>query len=390
MLKCTLLILGSTTLVSDGHLPPKEGLASEFNFSKQIVHPNFISEGVAVGDVDKDGLTDILSGHLWFKAPNWTPIEIRKSLTLDPTKEYSDTFLNYAMDVNLDGWIDLIRFGLPGEGVFWYKNPKGKREHWKEYLIDDNACNEVPMLIDLDDDGRMDLVFANEEERRMMWFRSPENGMDLSWERISISDKDAVGTGRYEHGLGYGDMNEDGRHDILTRHGWWEAPENRKHTPWKFHSASIGEDCSQMYCFDVDADGDNDVITSSAHRYGVWWHEKKEGDPEGQYVQHTIDSTFSQSHAAAFADLNNDGLPELITGKRYLAHLGNDPGSDGPQVIYLYSLKRTDSHVPRWKPQQIDNTSGVGLQVVVEDMDNNGLPDIVTSNKKGVFCFLQE
>ena len=358
-------------------------------FEKQVVLGTFVSEGVAVADVNKDGRKDILAGTYWFEAPHWKPHEISPPENPDYATGYSNSFLNFSMDVDLDGWMDFIRFGLPGEAVYWYKNPQGKEGHWKAYLIDKNACNESPMLVDVDNNGRLDLVFANEDTQTMVWFRPPRNAENPIWEALPISQGNAPGTQRYSHGLGFGDVNGDGRNDIMTKHGWWQAPSDRKNIPWAFHSTSLGDDCSQMYTFDLDADGDYDVLSASAHNYGIWWHEQEEGETGPIFHKHEIDNTFSQSHGAAFSDINADGLPDFITGKRFYAHLGKDPGGLDPAVLYWYELQRDAQQKPYWTPHLIDDDSGVGLQVVIEDMDSDGKPDIVTANKKGVFCFFQ-
>ena len=103
-LKGILLIIGIFGLVSTDVNESIYGLDAQISFSKRTIHQAFISEGVAVADVNNDGLKDILSGHLWFEAPQWTAHELRPSVSLDYALEYSDTFLNYAMDVDFDGW----------------------------------------------------------------------------------------------------------------------------------------------------------------------------------------------------------------------------------------------------------------------------------------------
>lgn len=369
----------------------KEAEISEtatISFSKHIVHDQFISEGVAVGDINQDGKKDIVAGFYWFEAPDWTPHEIKPPETFDYTKGYSHSFLNFLTDFNGDGWMDFISVDFPGKGVYAYTNPAGEEIHWQETLIDTNACNESPMMVDIDHDGGMDLVFGNEGPETMMWFKPDSKGE--SWESLAISEENSPGTYRFSHGLGFGDVNGDGRKDIIIREGWWEAPEDRTQVPWQFHEQNLGEPCSQMHTFDFDDDGDADIISASAHAYGIWWHEQKVKDGQSSFTRHLIDSSFSQTHGSALYDMNDDGLPDLVTGKRFFAHQGKDPGGLEPAVIYWFELQRDDQKKPRWIPHLIDDNSGVGLQVVIEDLNDDGKPDIINSNKKGVIYFLQE
>ena len=362
------------------------GQASPVQFEKHQITSEFLSEGVALGDVDQDGDQDILTGFHWFEAPNWERHDLRPSVAFDYATAYSSTFLNYAMDVNEDGRIDLIRIDTPGEGVYWYENPGTTNTYWEEHFIDSSACNESPMHVDIDQDGRKDLVFAHEEEGVMYCFRSPKKGIRETWEPLALSALNALGTNRYAHGLGYGDVNGDGQHDIIIRQGWWEAPPDPLQVPWTFHEAKLGEACSQMFALDLDRDGDQDILSASAHNFGIWWHEQT---AEKAFQTHLISTEFSQTHGTALADLDGNGLPDLITGKRFYAHNSKDPGGNDPAVLYWFELKQDEQGQPSWLPHQIDDNSGVGLQVVVEDLNGDGKLDIISSNKKGVHYFLQ-
>lgn len=356
-------------------------------FKKHIISSRFISEGVAIADVNNDGNTDILAGNYWFEAPLWKQ-HLLHADTLDPVQGYSTTFLNFCTDVNNDGWIDLIRFDQPGGVCAWYENPKYKNVLWQRHIILKTAGIETPAFVDVDRDGRMDLICNDIVAKQVMWLKPPSSKGDTLWQRYVISHDSLIATDRYTHGLGWGDINKDGRNDVIIKTGWWESPVNVKDSDWKFHPADLGADCANMFVYDADEDGDQDVISSSTHNYGIWWHEQqKDNNGNISWVTHEISKLFSQSHCLAFEDINGDGYPDLITGKRYFAHNGKDPGAYEPAVLYWFEFMPGKG--PRWIPHQIDDNSGIGNSFVVKDINKDGLTDIITSNKKGVFFFEQ-
>jgi FG-GAP repeat len=268
--------------------------------------------------------------------------------------------------------------------VVWYENPKNKSGYWRMHPLLKNAGNESPGLVDIDGDGRPDLLCNDPVTKEMIWLKSPTVKGDTIWTRHVIA-RGNTGTGRYTHGLGWIDMNGDGRPDVVISKGWWECPPDPKTENWLFHPADLGEDCSQIYAQDVKNNGEKVLISASAHRYGIWWHEKTS---DSGWVHHLIFDGFSESHALAMADVNGDGIPDLVTGKRYFAHNGEDPGAYEPSVLYWLESKPGPN--PIWIPHLIDNHSGVGLQVLVQDLNQDGLPDIVLSNKNGLFFFEQK
>jgi hypothetical protein len=333
---------------------------------------------------------DIIAGARWFEAPEWKAHDIWKHKRFDYTKGYSDSFLNFMMDVNEDGWTDLINFDFPGKEVYWLENPAGADVLWKKYLIDSVASNESPMMVDIDGNGKSDLVFGNEKTGQMNWWSASVKAKKVTWKATAISEPKAKGVGMFSHGLGWGDINGDGIRDVMIIGGWWEAPKDMKASPWKFHEANLGYPCSQMLPFDLDSDGDVDVISGSAHDFGLWWHEQvKDKNQNINFVRHLIDSTFSELHSMELEDVNNDGLPDLITGKRYFAHQGHGPGGMDPAVVYWFELLKDGKQKPVWVRHQIDNNSGVGIQFEAQDMNKDGRLDFVIGNKNGVFYFEQ-
>lgn len=351
-------------------------------FKKHVVSSVFVSEGVATGDVNKDGHTDILAGHYWYEAPAWKR-HLLHADTLYAVPGYSTSFLNFCTDVNNDGWPDLIRFDQPGGICVWYENPQNANTLWKKHVILETAGNETPLMVDVDLEGRKDIICNDITAKQVIWLQSPTGKGDTLWTRHVISRDSLLGTHRYTHGLGWGDVNADGRNDIIIKSGWWESPADVTTADWKFHPADLGADCANMFVLDADQDGDADIISSSAHNYGLWWHEQHDSG----WTTHEISKQFSQSHALAMEDMNGDGHPDLITGKRYFAHNGKDPGALEPAVLYWFEYK--PGKTPRWIAHEIDNNSGIGNRFVISDINKDGLPDIITSNKKGVYFFEQ-
>ncbi len=363
---------------------------AEVKFKKLVLWDDFYTEAVAVADVNKDGIKDIMAGARWFEGPDWKPHNIWQHAKFDYTKGYSDSYLNYARDINDDGWVDLIVFDYPGKEVHWYENPAGEEVHWKKHLIDSTAANESPMLVDVNGDGQTALVFSDKKRGLMAAYTPVVEHGELNWVETPISEPGSNYPGMFGHGLGWGDVNGDGRNDVLFKGGWWEAPAKVTGAAWTFHEAKLGEDCAQMITWDFDGDGDSDVLSSSAHRYGVWWHEQvKTADGSSDFVTHTIDSTFSESHSIVLTDVNNDGSPDFITGKRFYSHQGRGPGGQETPVLYWFELSKGKTGGPEWIRHTIDTDSGVGIQFVAEDMNGDGKVDIIIGNKKGVFYFEQ-
>lgn len=359
-------------------------------FSKTTISNRFISEGVTVTDVNNDGIIDIISGAHWFEGPHWEEHDVYEELQVfDGTKGYSNSMLNFAIDVDQDGWTDYIRIGFPGKEIVWYRNPGKEGGYWEEHTICLYNGNESPLFKDVDQDGREDIICADARTNEMVWYRCPPKKGDVQWRRYVIGGEGSPGAKKFSHGLGYGDINGDGRPDVVVTEGWWEAPDNPYSGPWKFHAADLGEPCAQMHVMDVNGDGLADVLSSSAHRFGMWWHEQLDEAAQGRSWQtHEIFMDASQLHTLNLADINGDGHVDLVTGMRYLAHMGRDPGEQSdPTLFWMEFLPGKN---PQWRPHVIDSASGAGLNFEVADMNADGLLDIVIANKKGVFYFEQK
>ncbi|WP_435355287.1 FG-GAP repeat domain-containing protein [Emticicia sp. SJ17W-69] len=358
------------------------------NFKKTTLTRDFISEGAAVADLNKDGRLDIIAGYYWFEAPNWIKHEMAPSRTFEPRKEYSNSFLDLGMDVNLDGWDDVVIIDFPGKPAFWFENPKKQQvNEWKKHIIADSVgiSNESPGFIDIDGDGRLDILCGDKTKKQIIWLQAPLKKGETEWKRFNLSAENVKGTEIFSHGIGFGDVNKDGIKDVVIREGWFEGTKNLNAGNWEFHAANLGEPCSHMQILDVNGDGKNDVVSASAHALGIWFHEQVDEQGKINFVTHQISNSTAQTHASIMADLNGDGRAEYITGKRFLAHHGRDPGDADPALLLYFEF--TPAQKPYWKEYQIDNDSGAGLNIVAKDINKDKKIDIIVSNKNGVFLF---
>ncbi|WP_175517200.1 PVC-type heme-binding CxxCH protein [Planctomicrobium piriforme] len=373
------------------------GEGKTITWKKTVLDPLFRSEGCCVADFDNDGDLDIAAGAIWYEqsaieGKNWRPHPLRADPPEFNRNGYSESFMNFAQDLDDDGWVDQIAVSFPGTATSWFENPGiTKTEEistWQKQLMISVTNNESPQYLDLAGNGRRVLISG--VENNVMAYSNPQSFPLAPWKMNSISASGAPGTDRFSHGLGGGDLNGDGRADVMTTLGWWEQPAVKSTSAWKFHQALLGQPCAQMYAYDFSGDGRNDVLSSSAHSFGIWWHEQlpSSGDDDADWVTHQIDNSISQTHALVLADINGDGQPDFVTGRRYWAHNGRDPGEDQPAVLCWFELQKSPSG-PKWIKHQVDDNSGVGTQFEVADVNGDGLLDIVISNKLGTFLFEQ-
>lgn len=379
-------------------------------FAKTRLDDKFRSEGVAVGDYNHDSKLDVAAGFVWYEAPNWTMHVISEQPPAENTAQkgtppffdpagYANSFCNFADDLNGDGWTDVVVMDFPGTPTWWFENPKDPQKPWVRHTCTPVTNNESPLFVDVDGDGKRDIVsgFApnpkdfDGPDRQVAFISRSSDPLQL-WQIHPVSLKESPGAKRYSHGLGAGDVNGDGRFDVLCADGWWESPVPGTQQTWPFHPAAFGErppsgegKAAHLCVQDFDGDGDADVLASSPHGYGIWWHEQL---PDGKWNAHEIDHSFSQTHAVCLADLNGDGLTDFVTGKRWWAHAKGDPGGDEPAVIAWFQQVRANGQTSFVK-HQFDDDSGVGTQFEISDINADGLFDVITSNKKGVFVFLQ-
>lgn len=333
------------------------------------------NETCAVADLNGDGRLDIVSGENWFEAPGWKRHKFR---SLGFFSNYIDNFSDHVLDVNGDGFPDVISSAWNDRRIAWWQNPGRAAGEWKMHLIDSGFPVEFSFLVDLDNDGRaLELLPQyGDVKAPLAWFELRQG------RRV----KHQVSDHSYGHGIGAGDINGDGRVDIITPQGWFEAPADPRGAAWTWHAEFDLGSTGFLHVLDVNRDGRNDLVAGMAHGYGLFWLEQTTG-PE-KWVKHWIDEAWSQAHAVTLADLTGDGRPELITGKRLYAHNGRDPGEREPLGIYWYEYAQVGARW-EWIRHILDygGPVGGGMQIQVLDLDADGDLDIVVAGKSGVYLF---
>ena len=342
------------------------------------------NEGVAVADVNRDGVPDVIAGRNWFAGPDFTPRPLR---SIADWNGYVESNGDHVYDVNGDGWTDVVAGAFVLGEVYWYENPGAegleKGRLWQRHLLADTEAgqNEMTFLRDLDGDGTPEWI-ANSwdpESPVVVWtFADGAEGPKL--------ERHVIGRGQHGHGMGFGDVNGDGREDVLVGKGWYERPPgDALAQEWAFHPDWDVHASVPILVRDLNGDGRSDVVLGNGHDFGLYWWEQLPPGPDGttRWDKHLIDETFSQPHALAWADLDGDGQDELVTGKRKWAHNGKDPGGDAPPVLYYYDW---DADAQAFTRHLIgEGEAGTGLQIRPADLDGDGRTDLAVAGKTGTF-----
>ena len=358
--------------------------AADVSGSKVEFRPHRIGtyrgEACGVGDFNNDGKLDIVALPYLYLAPAFQPLKIAEvsGEVGEDGKGYRDDFMNVPLDVDGDGRLDVVTCSWFAKKAEWLRNPGEAGGVWPRNLIYENGNFECGEPCDIDGDGKPLEILPSVVDT--VWYEKSGAGLV----------KHVICPKPMEWGTGCGDVNGDGRHDVLRPVAWFEAPADPRAGEWKEHPIAIGGieegkagHTPQILVYDVNADGLNDLVTSSAHEYGIFWYEQTQRDGEITFKQHPIDKSWSQAHSLALADMDGDGDLDLATGKRFMAHNGGDPGESDPLGVYWYELKRGPN--PEWIKHIIPYNEGIGsgMNIIAEDFDGDSDVDIIVTGKWG-------
>lgn len=340
-------------------------------------------ESVGAIDVNADGKLDLVSGAFWYEGPDFSKRYFIAEV--NRVQEYWDDFSTIVMDVNRDGKMDVITGGWFEGTLFWLENP-GNEGPWKKHVIDKTGNIETVRAFDLDGDG-IDEIIPNTPELSLKYYKlnAKEDVSNKGYfTKVDVAEK-------HGHGLGFGDVNGDSRIDIIVNNGWLEAPK-KSTDKWILHTEfSFGDASVPMIVTDINKDGLADLIVGQGHTYGLdWYEQQKDKNGKRTWKKHSIDDNNSQYHCLAWEDIDGDGEPELISGKRYRAHNGHDPGANDPYGLYYFKWNGESftKNIISYGP--FGQGKGAGIYFSVVDLRNTGRKDIIVAGKDGLCIFFNE
>jgi len=338
-------------------------------------------EACSVADFNNDGKFEIVCGEYMYSGKDY--LTKTKICDIIYDGDYVHDFSDYPLDVNGDGLLDIITGSWWSEGIFWRENPGKNGGEWKTHKIEMLSNIETIRYFDIDNCGTVE-IFPNTPGEAQCFFKLIKPG---EFKRYIISG------GASGHGMGFGDINGNGKTDIILSNGWLEQPDDVYSPNWEFHQDfNIPGASVPMLVYDVNGDGINDIIVGNGHGFGLWWLEQKTENNTRSFIKHEIDMKCSQYHDMRIFDIDGDGENELITGARYFAHNGNDPGEHNPIGAYIFKIKKMPSGEIVFDKNTLDygsaeTASGVGIYFWLEDLTGNGLKDIIAPGKEGLYIF---
>ncbi len=257
--------------------------------------------GTAVGDIDKDGKTEVIisgnGGLVWYRPSTGEKGVIARGVF----------GVGVALaDVDGDGRLEVIatekaRSGASGEKwvIWWYKFGANLHDSWTGHIVDDETAGNPHdvVLADLDGDGKHELIatamYSNTPG--LYAYKIPSNPHD-PWK------KQAIQIGLSAEGTSAGDLNGDGKDEVVCGPFWFSAPSSGAFSgePWVTHALAPGfREMCRSAVIDINGDGHLDVVVvEDEYPDGrlSWFENRLHSAPNAPWVEHPITAPLNFPH----------------------------------------------------------------------------------------------
>ncbi len=287
----------------------------------QLLNGDLYAKCIKVCDIDCDGDNDVLSCgaqyvRWWRNDGNgtaWTMINITTSR---PGSQYVD-----AGDIDGNGTCDVIlgqSAGSTYEGLYWFENTDGTGTNWVEHsIVTAFAVNRL-CASDMNDDGKLDIAFTENGSDPVYWYENI-NGLGTSWLLHSFSDRSA-----FQRDLEAVDLDGDGDMDLLDANDscfvWYENTDGTG-TVMVPHEIDVSISNKSVTSLDVDGDGDLDVLAGG--NSSTVWYENLDGSCTN-WVLHPVLGYYSVSLKGL--DIDGDGDGDFLSARTDLTLMVNEDG----------------------------------------------------------------
>ncbi len=321
MLRVTLLVFCLLTAAGNSRAQPTPE-QSRPDWVRHVIAEGFQTQTVVAADFTGDGLIDVVTGDITpghermilYVAPDWKPVVLSSGIR---------TIFGVAMDVNGDGRLDVVASRYHPGLVYWLEQPKDPvHDKWIYHVADDSAAGGADGVHglwagDVDGDGKLDLIASSGQPKgpvrdSLVWFRIPQNPAD-KWERYLVADGDAPGLSHY---VGLGDVNGDGRPDVAS------AAKDSAGGNW-FAWWEQGADVRKPWKKHLIAEnqfGSTNILIGDLNGDGKPDFAASRGHGSGitwyeatAWTPHDISTQIKGPHSLALGDMNGDGKPDLVT-----------------------------------------------------------------------------
>jgi len=328
------------------------------------------------GDMDGDGDIDVVSSErgspspykvAWFEndgsGGGWDMHIV--------SQNYALYYCVYPGDLDNDGDMDIVgaNVAMSKEGLEWFSNDDGAGDSWTRYRIVYWGNPYFVCCSDIDGDDTLDVAsITSADPSQVAWWERHDQSHP-EWEQHVVA-----GGIHQNKELFCVDLDQDGDTDILSAEDWYNGlkwHENLDGTGLNWSSHPIGgyyDDPYSVHASDIDSDGDLDVVYCSEDAYEVSWFENVDGSCTN-WDEHVIDPDRDHAWGVHSADLTNDGYPDVILAEGYGAHL------------YLY--RNMDGAGTLWARFLISYGSWF-RDVDVADFNQDGRTDILAAAELGI------